>query len=80
MRCDACHAIVEWSWRWCPDCGGSLSPIEPASDTYSVDWAPPGSEGGRPARLRRAPTADASDRCTSADAVTAAGRTIRPAP
>jgi hypothetical protein len=55
MWCDACHAFVERSWRWCPDCGGSLSPLEPGFDTeldiYAVDSAATGAETGRPDRL-----------------------------
>jgi hypothetical protein len=39
MHCEACHAIVEPFWRWCPECGGRVTADSPNPDPYAVEWA-----------------------------------------
>jgi hypothetical protein len=52
MRCLACGVLVEELWRWCPDCGGEVTPHSTPIDLRSVptdgfavewiaeDWTP----------------------------------------
>ncbi len=42
--CPRCGVVVDQVWRWCPDCGGALAPVDLAGGgpgsppTYVVDW------------------------------------------
>ncbi|MDA8285082.1 MAG: hypothetical protein M0Z42_17700 [Actinomycetota bacterium] len=44
VMCQHCGGVVDWAWRWCPDCGRALAPADLAGGgprvppTYVVDW------------------------------------------
>jgi rRNA maturation endonuclease Nob1 len=32
LRCTHCGTVPDWDWRWCPDCGGALEPVDETGD------------------------------------------------